>query len=80
MKITDEEILKAAARIKARRNLTSQQDAAKDADILVIRWNVKGGTPGYASIPVAYEDVQQLILGYYTPLIAANQTFIDIDD
>ena len=79
VRMTDGEILAAADRIRARQKLTQQRDAAKDSDMLMIRWNVKGGTPGYASIPVEYKDVQHLILDHYAPLIAANQTFLDTE-
>lgn len=78
--MTDEEILEAAKRIERRRKLIQERDAAKDADMLMIRWNVKGGTPGYASIPIDYRDVQQFILDHYADSIAANKTFLDRPD
>lgn len=76
----DDDILAAAERIKKRRALTRERDAAKDADMLMLRWNVKGDGAGYASIPVSYKDVQHLIMEHYEAQIAANKTFLDRGD
>ena len=79
MVMTDAEILEAAERIKRRMRFEQELASAKDADMLMVRWNMKGGTPGYTSIPVTYKDVQHLILDYYADKIAANQTFLDTE-
>jgi hypothetical protein len=80
MVMTDAEILAAADRIKRRRRLEQERDAAKDADMLMLRWNVKDADVGYASIPVTYDQVKHLVFSHYAYQIAANKTFLDTEE
>lgn len=76
--IPDDEILAAAARIKARRLAQSRLASLETGTELMIRWTDRTGGPGrseFVSVPVTAEQVEHLVRAHFEPIIARNTTF-----
>jgi hypothetical protein len=71
--MTDDEILAAAARIRARRLSQARLQSFRNREAVMIRWDVSGATFGesYVGITVPREAVAEVVEAFFAPLVAA---------
>ena len=69
--MTDDEILAAAVRIKAKRLNKARLATFLTKNEVMIRWDNPGASFGeaYTSIIVPADEIQGLVTAYFTPLI-----------
>ena len=72
--MTDDEILAAAERIKARRLNEKRLDSFMDAKKVMIRWDIPGAPFGesYTGITVDGSEVIDVVVNHFKPLIRST--------